>query len=155
MSMTFKALENILEHYPPSSEHLISALQDVQAKFSYIPPEAMTAVCGHLGVPLSRGWAVATFYKAFSLEPKGEHDVAVCLGTACHVRGGANVYDKFRRELGIAGPEGTTRDLKFSLRQVRCLGCCSMAPVAQLDDEIHGNLSQRKAGHLLLMYRNR
>jgi hypothetical protein len=70
MSVTFKALENILEHYPPSSEHLISALQDVQAKFNYLPPEAMTAVCDHLGVPLSRGWAVATFYKAFSLEPK-------------------------------------------------------------------------------------
>jgi NADH-quinone oxidoreductase subunit E len=155
MSLTFKTLENILAHYPPSSEHLISALQDVQARFNYIPPEAMTAVCDHLGVPLSRGWAVATFYKAFSLEPKGEHDIAVCLGTACHVRGGRNVYDKFRRELGIVSQEGTTRDLKFSLRQVRCLGCCSMAPVAQMDEEIHGSLSQRKAGHLIRMYRKR
>ncbi len=155
MSATFKSLETILECYPPSSEHLISALQDVQAKFSYIPKEAMTAVCDYLGVPISRGWAVATFYKAFSLEPKGEHEISVCLGTACHVRGARNVYDKFRRDLAISGIEGTTRDLKFTLRQVRCLGCCSMAPVAQLDEEVHGNLSQRKAGHLIKQYRKR
>lgn len=155
MSVTFKSLEAILERYPPSPEHLISALQDVQAKFSYIPPEAMTAVCDHLGVPLSRGWAVATFYKAFSLEPKGEHEISVCLGTACHVRGGRNVYDKFRRDLGLAKEEGTTRDLKFTLRQVRCLGCCSMAPVAQVDEEVFGNLNQRKAGMLIRQYRAR
>lgn len=155
MSATFMALEHILGRYPPSSEHLISALQEVQARFNYISPEALTGVCNHLGLPVSQGWAVATFYKAFRLEPRGEHDVAVCLGTACHVRGGRNVYDKFRRDLGIAGQEGTTRDLKFSLRRVRCLGCCSMAPVAQVDEEIHGNLNQRKAGHLLRMYRQR
>ena len=155
MSVTFTALENILENYPPSSEHLISALQDIQAKFNYIPPEAMTAVCDHLGVPVSRGWAVATFYSAFSLEPKGEHEISVCLGTACHVRGGKNLYDKFRRDLGIPGQVGTTRDLKFTLRQVRCLGCCSMGPVAQVDGEIHGNLSQRKAGQLIKTYSKR
>ena len=155
MSVTFTALENILERYPPSSEHLISALQDIQARFNYIPPEAMTAVCDHLGVPVSRGWAVATFYSAFSLEPKGEHEISVCLGTACHVRGGKNLYDKFRRDLAIPGQEGTTRDLKFTLRHVRCLGCCSMGPVAQVDDEIHGNLNQRKAGQLIKIYSKR
>jgi NADH:ubiquinone oxidoreductase subunit E len=155
MSVTFKSLETILDRFPPSPEHLISALQEVQAKFSYIPKEAMTAVCDHLGVPVSRGWAVATFYKAFSLEPKGEHEISVCLGTACHVRGARNVYDKFRRDLVIPGEEGTTRDLKFTLRQVRCLGCCSMAPVAQVDEEVHGNLSQRKAGTLIKQCRKR
>ena len=115
----------------------------------------MTAVCDHLGVPVSRGWAVATFYKSFTLEPKGEHEISVCLGTACHVRGARNVYDKFRRDLGLPHEEGTTRDLKFTLRQVRCLGCCSMAPVAQMDEEVHGNLSQRKAGALIKQYRKR
>jgi NADH-quinone oxidoreductase subunit E len=155
MSVTFKGLETILDRYPPHPEHLISALQDVQAQFSYLPKEAMTAVCDHLGVPLSRGWAVATFYKAFSLEPKGEHEISVCLGTACHVRGGQNLYDKFRRDLDIAGDEGTTRDLKFTLRPVRCLGCCSMGPVAQVDEEVHGNLNQRKAGTLIKQYRKR
>ena len=155
MSVTFKSLETILDRYPPNPEHLISALQDVQAKFSYLPKEAMAAVCDHLGVPLSRGWAVATFYKAFSLEPKGEHEISVCLGTACHVRGASNLYDKFRRDLDLAGEEGTTRDLKFTLRPVRCLGCCSMGPVAQVDEEVHGNLNQRKAGTLIKQYRKR
>jgi len=155
MSVTFKSLETILERYPPSPEHLISALQEVQAKFSYLSEEALAAVCDHLGVPLSQGWAVATFYKSFSLEPKGEHEISVCLGTACHVRGAKNLYDKFRRDLDIAGEEGTTRDLKFTLRPVRCLGCCSMGPVAQVDDEVYGNLNQRKAGALIKQYRQR
>ena len=155
MSVTFKSLESILDRYPPSSEHLISALQDIQARYNYISPEAMTAVCDHLGVPVSRGWAVATFYSAFSLEPKGEHQISVCLGTACHVRGAKNLLDKFRRDLGIPGQAGTTRDLKFTLRSVRCLGCCSMGPVAQVDEEIHGNLNQRKAGKLLKTYSKR
>ncbi|MBM4283785.1 MAG: NAD(P)H-dependent oxidoreductase subunit E [Deltaproteobacteria bacterium] len=155
MSISFKSLETILERHPPSPEHLISALQDVQARFHYLPKEAMTAVCDHLGVPVSRGWAVATFYKSFSLEPQGEHGISVCMGTACHVRGARNLYDKFRRDLGLPGEEGTTRDRKFTLRQVRCLGCCSMGPVAQVDEEIHGNLNQRKAGQLIKLYRKR
>ena len=75
MSVSFQKIEAILDRFPPQPEHLISALQDVQAKFNYIPPAAMRAVCDHLGVPISRGWAVATFYNAFSLEPKGEHEI--------------------------------------------------------------------------------
>ena len=104
MSVSFQQIESILDRFPPQPEHLISALQDVQANFNYISPAAMRAVCDHLGVPISRGWAVATFYTAFSLEPKGEHQIAVCMGTACHVRGAKNVYDKFRRDLGVPGP---------------------------------------------------
>jgi NADH:ubiquinone oxidoreductase subunit E len=77
------------------------------------------------------------------------------MGTACHVRGARNVYDKIRRDLGISGEEGTTRDLKFTLHRVRCLGCCSMAPVAQVGEEVHGSLSQRKAGTLIKQYRKR
>lgn len=155
MSISFGKIEAILDRFPPQREYLISALQDVQANFNYISPAAMRAVCDHLGVPISRGWAVATFYTAFNLEPKGEHQIAVCMGTACHVRGAKNVYDKFRRDLGVPGQEGTTRDLKFTLRQVRCLGCCSMGPVAQIDEEIHGNLSQRKSGQLIKIYSKR
>lgn len=148
-------IEAILKQFPPSPEHLISALQEVQAEFNFIPPEALSAVCDHLGVNQSRGWAVATFYKSFSLEPKGEHEVCICMGTACHVRGAANVYDKLRRDLEIKGDEGTTRDLKFSLTKVRCLGCCSMAPVVRVDEEIHGSLNQRNAGKLIRTYSKR
>ena len=155
MSVSFGKIEAILERFPAQPEHLVSALQEVQAEFDYIPPDALTAVCDHLGVPVSRGWAVATFYKAFSLEPKGEHEINVCLGTACHVQGAANIYDKFRRDLGIAGEEGSTKDLKFTLNKVRCLGCCSMAPVARMDEEIHGQLNQRKAGRLIKEYAKR
>ncbi len=149
MSVSFESLEAILDKIPPHPEHLIGTLQEVQAEFNYIPPEALQAVCNHVGVPLSRGWAVVTFYKAFRLEPKGEHDINVCMGTACHVRGASNLYSKFRRNLALESEEGTTRDLKFSLSKVRCLGCCSMAPVAKVDELIHGSLDQRKAGKLI------
>jgi len=142
MSVTFKALENILERYPSSSEHLISALQDVQTKFSYIPPEAMTAVCDHLGVPLSRGWAVATFYKSFSLEPRGMHDVRVCLGTACHLKGGARLVEGLERELDVPR-EHTTKDMRVTLETVRCLGTCAMAPVVMIDEEYLGGANIR------------
>ena len=142
MSVTFKALENILERYPPSSEHLISALQDVQAKFNYIPPQAMAAVCDHLGVPLSRGWAVATFYKSFSLEPRGMHDVRVCLGTACHLKGGGRLVEGLERELDVTR-DHTTTDLRFTLETVRCLGTCAMAPVAMIDEEYMGEANIR------------
>lgn len=143
MSVTFKALENILEHYPPSSEHLISALQDVQAKFNYIPPEAMTAVCNHLGVPVSRGWAVATFYKSFSLEPKGVHEIKVCLGTACHLKGGARLVEGLERELRVERGH-TTRDLSFSLDTVNCVGACALAPVVVVDEDYQANTNTRK-----------
>jgi NADH-quinone oxidoreductase subunit E len=145
MSVTFKSLETILERYPTSSEHLISALQDVQAKFNYIPPEAMAAVCDHFGVPLSRGWAVATFYKSFSLASRGIHDIRVCLGTACHLKGGARLVEGLERELDVTR-ENTTKDLKFNLETVRCLGTCAMAPVVMIDEEYLGeaNISSLK-----------
>ena len=143
MSVTFKALETILERYPPSSEHLISALQDVQAKFNYIPPEAMNAVCNHLGVPVSRGWAVATFYKSFSLEPKGVHEVKVCLGTACHLKGGARLVESLERELKVERGH-TTRDLSFSLDTVNCVGACALAPVVVVDENYQANTNSRK-----------
>jgi NADH-quinone oxidoreductase subunit E len=143
MSVTFKALENILERYPPSPEHLISALQDVQAKFNYIPPEAMTAVCNHLGVPVSRGWAVATFYKSFSLEPKGIHEIKVCLGTACHLKGGARLVEGLERDLKVERGH-TTRDLHFSLDTVNCVGACALAPVVVVDEQYQASTNSRK-----------
>lgn len=155
MSVSYAQLKAILDRIPPHPEQLVTALQEVQAEFNYIPPESLEAVCGHVGVPHSRGWAVATFYKAFALEPKGEHEISVCMGTACHVKGAANVYENFRRSLDLPVEEGTTNDLRFSLNKVRCLGCCSMGPVARVDDEMHGNLDQNKAGALVKSYAKR
>lgn len=155
MGVPIGSLEKILDQYPASPENLISALQDVQAEFSYISCEALSAVCEYMSVPISKGWAVTTFYKAFSLEPRGEHEISVCMGTACHVRGASGIYDKFRRDLGMEGEEGTTRDLKFSLSKVRCLGCCSLAPVARVDEETRSHLTQRAAGKLIEAYSKR
>jgi NADH-quinone oxidoreductase subunit E len=136
MSVTFKSLETILDQYPPNPEHLISALQDVQAKFNYISPEAMTAVCDHFGVPLSQGWAVATFFKSFRLAPRGMHEIKVCLGTACHLKGGGRIGH-------------TTKDLSFDLDTVNCVGACALAPVVVVDDNYQPNASHRKLRKVL------
>ena len=155
MGVPIGSLERILDQYPAVPENLISALQDVQAEFSFIPGEALSAICEYMGVPISRGWAVTTFYKTFSLEPRGEHEISVCAGTACHVRGASGIHDKFRRDLEMEAEEGTTRDLKFSLNKVRCLGCCSLAPVARIDEDTHSHLTQRAVGKLIKTYRKR
>jgi len=148
MSVTFKSLETILDHYPPSPEHLISALQDVQAKFSYIPKGAMTAVCDHLGVPVSQGWAVATFFKSFRLAPRGMHEIKVCLGTACHLKGGGRIVEGLERELGVCRGH-TTKDLSFDLDTVNCVGACALAPVVVVDENYQPNASHRKLRKVL------
>jgi NADH-quinone oxidoreductase subunit E len=148
MSVTFKSLETILDQYPPNPEHLISALQDVQAKFNYISPEAMTAVCDHFGVPLSQGWAVATFFKSFRLAPRGMHEIKVCLGTACHLKGGGRIVEGLERELGVCRGH-TTKDLSFDLDTVNCVGACALAPVVVVDDNYQPNASHRKLRKVL------
>jgi NADH-quinone oxidoreductase subunit E len=143
VSASFGRIEAILEKYPPQPEHLVSALQDVQAEFNYIPHEALNAVCSHVGVPVSRGWAVATFYKSFSLDPKGVHEIRVCLGTACHLKGGARLVESLERELKVERGH-TTQDLSFSLDTVNCVGACALAPVVVVDEECQANTNSRK-----------
>ena len=130
----------IVDHYPVGDGGgLIHALQDIQAEFGYIPCEAVELVCEHLEVPISKAFSVATFYKAFSLEPKGEVVVRVCTGTACHIRGSQTLVDEICATLGIE-PGGTTKDLKFTLETVNCVGACAMAPVVSLNGEYHGGV---------------
>jgi len=155
MSTSFGELEAILDHIPPHPEHLISALHEVQAKYHYIPPEALDAVCDHVGVARSQGWAVATFYKAFSLQPGKEHGVSVCVGTACHVRGAARVYDRIMRATQSPRDEGEMPESDTTVEKVYCLGCCSMGPVAKIGDEIHANLDQKKAATLIRTHTKR
>jgi NADH-quinone oxidoreductase subunit E len=143
MSMTFKTLQNILEHYPSRPEYLIGALQDVQARFNYIPLEAMMAVCDYLRVPLSQGWAVATFFKSFTLEPRGEHVIKVCLGTACHLKGGQRLVESLERDLRVERGHSTA-DLRFTLETVNCVGACALAPLAVVDEEYHPKTNSRK-----------
>lgn len=136
-------LDSILERYPSEPQYLIALLQDVQAAYNYVSPEAMQLVCDHVGVPKTRAWAVATFYSSFSLEPKGEHIVQVCLGTACHLKGSGRITDNVKRDLGVEAG-GTTEDLKFTLETVNCLGACALAPVAVIDGKYEPRISSTK-----------
>ncbi len=136
-------IDDILERYPGRPEYLIFLLQDIQSAYNYISPEAMNLVCDHVGVPLTQAYAVATFYQSFSLEPKGEHEIRVCLGTACHLKGGPRIVEQAERRLGIKAGQ-TTKDLKFTLETVNCLGACALAPVAVVDEEYFPNVTTRK-----------
>jgi NADH-quinone oxidoreductase subunit E len=141
-------LDEILDRYPGDPQFLITLLQDVQTEYSFISKESMQLVCDHVGVPLTQAWSVATFYKSFSLEPRGEHEIKVCMGTACHLKGSGRIAESITRMLGI-GPGQTTEDLKFTLETVNCLGACALAPVVVVDREYHANMTARKMEKLI------
>jgi len=132
--------EEILARYPAEPRHLISVLQDIQLSYRYLPREALERVAGALGVPLARVYGVATFYKAFSLTPRGEKLLRVCTGTACHIRGAPLLLHEIESRLGIR-PGETTEDLQFTLEAVNCVGACALAPVVLVNDAAHGNLT--------------
>jgi NADH-quinone oxidoreductase subunit E len=145
-------IAQIVAGYQGDKGAIIAILQDIQEKFSYLPREALVELSHSLGIPLSRVLSLATFYKAFSLKPKGRHPVHVCLGTACHVRGAQLVLEKFERELGIKSGE-TSADQAFSLESVRCVGCCGLAPVVTVGEEVHGKITPAKVTGLVKKYK--
>jgi NADH-quinone oxidoreductase subunit E len=132
----------ILEKYPRHPQHLINLLQDVQAAFNYISPEHLNLICDYVGVPITQAWAVATFFKSFSLEPRGEHGIKVCLGTTCHLKGAERLVECCERDLGVARGQ-TTEDLRFTLETVNCLGSCALAPVVMIDQDYLGGATIR------------
>jgi NADH-quinone oxidoreductase subunit E len=135
------SIDDIIERYPGKPESLIFLLQDIQSAYNYISPVAMNLVCDHVGVPLTQAYAVATFYKSFSLEPKGEHEIRVCLGTACHLKGGERIAEGLERDLEVQRGR-TTKDQRFTLETVNCLGACAMAPVVMIDEDYIGGATQ-------------
>ena len=137
-----KDIETLLGQYPRHPQHLINLLQDVQAEFSYISSDHLTLICDHVGVPLTQAWSVATFYKSFSLEPRGEHEIKVCLGTTCHLKGGQRLIEACERNLGVERGH-TTDDLRFTLETVNCLGSCALAPVVMVDNDYLGRATIR------------
>jgi NADH:ubiquinone oxidoreductase subunit E len=141
------ALE-ILARHPAAPRNLISVLQDIQLAYRYLPREALERVALGLGVPLAKVYGVATFYKAFSLTPRGERVLRVCTGTACHIRGAPLILSELKTRLKIA-PGETTEDLKFSLEAVNCVGACALAPVVMVNDTAHGNLSVTRVRRLI------
>jgi len=141
-------LEDILDRYPGRPEYLIFFLQDIQATFGYISPDSMQVISDRAGVPLSQAYSVATFYKSFRLEPLGEHEIRVCLGTACHLKGGPRIVDELTRRLGVEAG-GTTSDLRYTLNTVNCVGACALAPVVVVDEEYRPNITAKKLAKLL------
>jgi len=147
--MTEKAaLETILTRYDRDPANIISILQDIQTEANWLPEEDLRYVCAQMEIPLSKMMALATFYKAFSLEPRGKHIVSVCLGTACHVRGAQRIAGAVERELGIQSGE-TDADLQWTLETVGCLGACALGPIVVVDGEYHGQMTSAKATRLL------
>jgi NADH-quinone oxidoreductase subunit E len=137
----------IIEKYKSDRGQLVSILQDIQTEFYYLPEEALIQVSETMGIPASRVFDVATFFKAFSLVPRGKHLINVCLGTACHVRGGSRVLETVERCLSVKRGE-TTKDRKFTLETVNCMGACALGPVVKIDGEYFGQMSSDKVDHL-------
>jgi NADH-quinone oxidoreductase subunit E len=146
-----RLLNAIIKKYEGKKEFLICILQDIQNVFEYLPRKALTHVSEKLDIPLIQIYSVATFFKAFSLIPRGGHTCTVCLGTACHVRGAEKVLDKVKRSLDINIGE-TTKDMQFSLKTVNCLGACALGPMMVIDDDYHGHMSQNKVDEVLKKY---
>jgi NADH-quinone oxidoreductase subunit E len=144
-------VQSLIDKHQGLKKNLIAILLDVQEEFNYLPPDALRQVAKALGMPLIDVVGVATFYRAFSLKPRGKHTCLVCLGTACHVRGGPKILEELERKLDVPAGE-TTKDGQFTLETVACLGCCAIGPVVVVDGEYHGHATIRKIGPILAKY---
>jgi NADH-quinone oxidoreductase subunit E len=149
--MQVETIDQIIANHKGEQSALIAMLQDVQSEFTYLPQDALSYLSSTLKVPLSRTYSLATFYRAFSLKPKGRHPVAVCMGTACHVKAAVKILEKFERRLDIKCG-GTTPDLGFGLEEVRCLGCCGLAPVVTVGEDLYGKVSLAKVDRIIKQY---
>jgi NADH-quinone oxidoreductase subunit E len=147
-----ESVDMIIDKHDSEASSLIQVLLDVQSENNWLPKEALDRISERLEVPLSVVQHITTFYKAFSLVPKGRHQVHVCLGTACHVRGAPRVLDTVQDLTGIK-PGETDLDLEFSLETVNCLGCCALGPVIEIDGKTHGNVTTAQTEDVLKSYK--
>jgi NADH-quinone oxidoreductase subunit E len=138
----------VVRKYGGRKRAVIQILQDLQDRLRWLAPETLEAVARELEMPPAHVYSVATFYKSFSLQPRGRHTCTVCMGTACHVRGGAAVLEHFERKLGLRAGE-TSPDGDVTLERVNCLGACALAPLAVVDGRYHGQMSEAKADQVL------
>jgi NADH-quinone oxidoreductase E subunit len=148
-----ETLQNILAEHKAEQAAVISVLQDVNSQYRYLPEDTLRHVAKALDIPLSRVYSIATFYNSFSLTPRGKHIVRVCTGTACHVKGAHGILQALERMLQIKSG-GTTEDNNFSLEDVRCLGCCGLAPVITVDEDLYGSVTQAKLPKILKRYQD-
>ena len=144
-------LDGVLQKNEYDTENVIMILQDITARYNYLPEVTLTYVARKLNIPISYIFSVATFYKAFSLTPRGKYIINVCTGTACHVRGAEKIKETIEGRLHIHEGE-TTEDLMFTLDTVRCLGCCALGPVITVNEKSHGGLDRKKTASLIEQY---
>ena len=152
MPADLQAVCEIIENHGYQKSSLIGILQDIQARMNYLPRKALLQVAESLDIPVTTVYEVATFYKAFSLEPKGRHTIQVCLGTACHVRGGSRILNYLENRLN-AKSGGTTTDLAFTLESVNCLGACALGPMMVIDKKYYGKINTNRIESILKKYR--
>jgi len=150
--MELQVVDKILEKHPKDPSSVIQVLLDVQNELYYLPKDVLQYISSSLNVPLSRTYSLATFYRAFSLKPRGKYPISVCTGTACHVQGAVKILEQIQRELGIKEGE-TTPDMKFSVGSVRCLGCCGLAPVVTIGKNLHGKVPLARVSKILSQYK--
>ena len=146
--MVTQEVNRILRHYQSDATDIIAILQDVQRKYRYLPQDVMEYLSSKLDIPLSRIYHLATFFRAFSLEPRGKHELQVCMGTACHVRGALRILEAIERNLKIKAGE-TTEDMQYTLETVNCVGACALGPVVVVDGKSKGKLNPQRAERLL------
>jgi NADH-quinone oxidoreductase subunit E len=154
MTQVETEVAELLAQFDDRRSNLIAILQEIQARHFYLPEEALRRVARKLQVPLPEVYQVATFYRCFSLQPRGKHLVQVCQGTACHVRGSQRMMERIQLESG-AGPSGTSDDMQFTVESVRCLGCCGLAPVVRVDKDTYAHMELGKIKRTLSKYRPR
>jgi NADH:ubiquinone oxidoreductase subunit E/NAD-dependent dihydropyrimidine dehydrogenase PreA subunit len=148
---TIRVTDGIIDRHGTRRASLIMILQDVNETFRYLPESALKRVSQRLSLPYAEVYGTASFYKAFSLEPRGAHTIQLCLGTACHVRGAARILEEFQRILGV-DPGMTTEDRLFTLETVNCLGACALGPIVVVDGQYHGNMTLSRVPRLIDTY---
>ena len=145
-------VDTLIGNYADKKEHLISLLQDIQVEFNYLPRDVLVKVSQKMDIPLSQIFSVATFFRTFSLKPRGRHLVTVCTGTACHVKGAERLVSKMERDYKVS-PGETTEDLRFTFETVNCLGCCALGPVMVVDGKYESQMTPDKVDRILRTYK--
>ena len=148
LGMEAAVIDGILDQHGRDPSAIIAVLQDMQEEVNYLPEGALRYVAEQLGISASKVYSLVTFYRAFSLEPRGKHQITVCTGTACHVRGAVRIIDALEQEIGISAGE-TYEDLTFTLETVNCVGACALGPVVVVDGEYHGQMTAARAVRLV------
>lgn len=152
VEIDYLELDKIIEQdFGNNKENLIMILQAIQKRYNYLPQPTLKYLAEKIGVPFSQIYGVGTFYATFSLEPKGRNIISICLGTACHVRGGNRVRERIEATLDLHGKK-TTDDMRFTLDDVRCIGCCSLGPVIKVNEDVHGRTSADQVTKILEKY---